>query len=79
MGYGRVGLAETDLWVSPIMLQLAWNIVIFGKKGSRDVIEWAELSTRLKIGRTRPVLEDIDLAQSFMMRFANGLKFLEGN
>ena len=79
MGYRRVGLDETDLWVPPIMLQRAYVSVVFWKKGSRDVIEWAELSTRLKIGRTRPVLEDIDLAQSFMMRFANGLKFLEGN
>ena len=48
MGYRRVGFAETDLWVPPMMLQLAWNIVIFGEKGSRDVMEWAELSNQAR-------------------------------
>jgi len=79
MGYRRVGLDETDLWVPPIMLQRAYVSVVFWKKGLVTSSSGRSYRTRLEIGRTRPVLEDIELAQSFMMRFANGLKFLEGN
>jgi hypothetical protein len=38
MGYRRVGLDETRLWVPPTMLQRVYVSVVFGEKGSRDVI-----------------------------------------